>query len=161
MPIFGHSERDLDKKYKRGVRDGRSQGIRELLNELSRLFPNLAHRTSRNLCPDTSDIIRYLTDTWQQEQSVRSRQHLEIEFLKRERSRLEAELEILESGKLHTTIENLTVERHQLRQRVATLQNELSQLQLNCDAERQELLEEIEQLDELVVHYESETQNSS
>lgn len=160
MPIFGYSEHDLDEGYERGVRDGRTRCIRELLDALSELFPDLVHITNRNPCFGIPDIIRGLKNICECELSRCSRQQSEIEFLKYIRSKMETEIDALESGKLHTTIENLTVERGQLKQQIAVMQNKLARLQSTHRTEKQKLEDEIEQIDGLVVEYESKMQNA-
>ena len=154
MPLFGYGERDLVEKYRQGVSDGRSQCIRELLTGLSRSFPDLVDHVGKGLCPGASDIIRYLADERKRKQSQCSEQQSRIASLSRKCDWLKADLEDLESGRLHAAIKNLTAERGRARQQIAALQNELDQLGLACDAEKQELRREVERLDELIVEYE-------
>ncbi len=69
MPLFGYSERDLNERYWRGVNDGRSQCIHELLIGLSRSFPDLADHVHKGLYLGASDLIHYLADEWKRKQS--------------------------------------------------------------------------------------------
>ena len=160
MPIFGYSEHDLDEMYKQGVREGRAACTRELFNALNELFPDLVHIPNGNLYSDIPDIIRSLRRIQERERSRCSRQKSKIEFLQYLRSRLEAEINALESGKLYATIDRLAAERDRLKQDVAAMQNELNQSRVTHQSERQNLLDEIEQLDKLVVEYESRMQNA-
>ena len=160
MPIFGYSERDLDEAHERGRRDGRTRCIHELFNALSEIFPDLVHITDRDLYFDIPDIIRGLRSIQERELSRYNHQQSKIEFLKYVRSRLENEIDALEAGKLHTEIEDLTAERDRLRQQAAATQSDLEQLRATHRSERQELLDEIEQLDELVIEYENKTQKA-
>ena len=160
MPVFGYSEHDLDERYERGVRNGRTRCTHELLNALNDLFPDLVHITNRDSYSDIPDIIRGLRRIQEQERSRCSRQKSKIEFLQYLRSRLEAEINALESGKLHATIDRLAAERDRLKQDVAAMQNELNQSRVTHQSERQKLLDEIEHLDGLVVEYESKMQNA-
>ena len=154
MPLLGYSERDLNERYWRDVSDGRSQCIRELLTGLSRSFPDLADHVDKGLYLGTSEIIRYLTDEWKRKRARCSEQQSRVASLSRKCDWLKADLEELESGRLHAAIKNLTAERSRARQHVAALQNELDQLGLACDAEKRDLLREIEWLDELIIAYE-------
>lgn len=160
MPIFGYSEHDLDEAHERGVRDGRTRCTRELLNALSEIFPDLVHSANRNPCFGIPDIIRSLMRIQERERSRCSRQKSKIEFLQYLRFRLEDELNALKSGKLYATIDRLAAERDRLKQNVAAMQNELNQSRATHRAEQQKLLDEIEQLDGLVVEYESKMQNA-
>jgi Arc/MetJ-type ribon-helix-helix transcriptional regulator len=154
MPLFGYGERDLVEKYRQGVSDGRSQCIRELLTGLNNSFPDLADHVGKGLYLGTSDIIRYLADEWKRKQAQCSKQQSRIASLKRKCDWLKADLEELESGRLHAAIKTLTAERGRARQQIAALQNELDQLGLACAAEKRDLRREIERLDQLIVAYE-------
>ena len=154
MPIFGYSESDLTKAYKRGVESGHSKCTHELFDALSEIFPDWVRVANRDLYHGIPGIVRGLKHIQKREESRRSSQQGKLDFLNYACPVLEADINALQPDKLYATINRLAAEYGRLKQDIAATQNEVEHSRATRQAKRRELLDEIERLDKMVVEHE-------